>query len=71
MKSIKQWDNWQCVFTMTAEAQGVSNVLDLRYIPAMAAEAQLFDAHQGGLELPPKKCLAITRKKLFATYLIK
>jgi len=46
MKNIEQWDNWQRVFTVTAEAQGVSNVLDLRYIPATTAEAQLFDAHQ-------------------------
>jgi len=46
MKNIEQWDNWQRVFTATAEAQGVSNVLDLQYIPATTAEAQLFDAHQ-------------------------
>jgi len=46
MKNIKHWDNWQHVFTATAEAQGVSNVLDLWYIPATTAEAQLFDAHQ-------------------------
>jgi len=46
MKSIKQWDNWQHIFTATAEAQGVSNILNLQYIPATAAESQLFDAHQ-------------------------
>jgi len=46
MKSIEQWDNWHRVFTATTEAQGVSNVLDLCYIPAMVAESQLFDAHQ-------------------------
>jgi len=46
MKSIKQWDNWQCVFIVTAEAQRGSNFLNLQYIPAMAAEAQLFDVHQ-------------------------
>jgi len=46
MKSIEQWDNWHRVFTATAEAQGVSNVLDLWYIPATVAESQLFDAHQ-------------------------
>jgi len=46
MKSIEQWDNWHRVFTATTKAQGVSNVLDLRYIPATVAESQLFDAHQ-------------------------
>jgi len=46
VKNIEQWDNWHHVFTATAEAQGVSNVLDLWYIPATVAESQLFDAHQ-------------------------
>jgi len=46
MKSIEQWDNWHHVFMATAEAQGVSNVIDLWYIPATVAESQLFDAHE-------------------------
>jgi len=45
MKSIEQWDNWHRVFTATAEAQGVSNVLDLRYVPVTVADSQLFNAH--------------------------
>jgi len=53
MKNIEQWDNWQHVFTATPEAQGVSNVLDLRYVPASTAKVQLFDAHQTYLYTVP------------------
>jgi len=46
IKNIEQWDNWKCVFEATAKAQGVNNVLDLKYNPSNPAEGQLFDAQQ-------------------------
>jgi len=46
IKNIEQWDNWKRVFEATAEAQGVNNILDLKYNPLNPAEGQLFDAQQ-------------------------
>jgi len=46
IKAIEQWDNWQQVFVATAQAQGVSNVLNPKYVPGSAAAWKLFDAHQ-------------------------
>jgi len=46
IKAIEQWDNWQWVFIKTAQAQGVSAVLNPKYIPGSAASWKLFDAHQ-------------------------
>jgi len=46
IKGNKQWDNWQWVFIATTQAQGVSNVLNLKYNPGSAPSKKLFNAHQ-------------------------
>jgi len=46
IKSIEQWDNCQWVFITTTQAQGVSNVLNLKYNPGSATTKKLFNAHQ-------------------------
>jgi len=46
IKNIEQWDNWRQIFEATAKAQGVNDVLDLKYMPSNPTKAQVFDAHQ-------------------------
>jgi len=46
IKNIEQWDKWRRVFEATAKAQGVNNILDLKYMPSNPTEAQVFDAQQ-------------------------
>jgi len=41
IKAIEQWDNWQRMFVATAQAQGVSDVLNPKYIPGSAASRKL------------------------------
>jgi len=36
IKAIELWDNWQRVFVATAQAQGVSDVLNPKYVPGSA-----------------------------------
>jgi len=46
IKNIEQWDNWRWIFKTTAEAQVVSDVLDLKYSPSSPTKTKVFNSHQ-------------------------